>query len=239
MADQRKDHVLRGDAKRKLALEPHAHGLGPTLDQRLRRQHMRQLARSDAEGERAQPAMGAGMAVAADDQAARQAQAQFGPDDMNDALAGLVDIEQPDAGWPRFRPATPPAAPARSCWCRRGHARSRSRDPASRRSVRDCEPARLRFLRSSRPREPAEIVQQMTVDMQQIGILAEASDDMLVPDLGQQGAAGRLHCRILPFFLFYGRLMRRHRPFCTACHSGLRPNSLPMIKTYRSPWANV
>jgi hypothetical protein len=33
--------------------------------------------------------------------------------------------------------------------------------------------------------------------------------------------------------------MHRHRPFCTACHSGLRPNSLPMIKTYRSRWANV
>ena len=78
----------------------------------------------------------------------------------------------------------------------------------------------------------AQIVQQMTVDMKQISVVADATDHVLVPDLGQQGSAGGLHCRILPFFLFYGRLMHRHRPFCTACYSGLRPNSLPIIKTY-------
>ena len=47
----------------------------------------------------------------------------------------------------------------------------------------------------------AEIVQQMPIDMEKIGILTQSCDDMLVPDLGQHGAAGRLHCRILPFFL--------------------------------------
>jgi len=41
----------------------------------------------------------------------------------------------------------------------------------------------------------------MTVDVKQISIVADATDDVLVPDLGQQGSAGRLHCRILPFFL--------------------------------------
>jgi hypothetical protein len=48
-----------------------------------------------------------------------------------------------------------------------------------------------------------------------------------------------LHCRILPFFFFYGSLMHRHRPFCAACYSGLRPNALPMIKTYWSRSANA
>jgi len=33
--------------------------------------------------------------------------------------------------------------------------------------------------------------------------------------------------------------MHRHRPFCTACYSGLRPNSLQTIKTYWSLWANA
>ena len=32
----------------------------------------------------------------------------------------------------------------------------------------------------------AEIMQQMAIDVKEIGILAHASDDMLVPDLGQQ-----------------------------------------------------
>ncbi len=40
------------------------------------------------------------------------------------------------------------------------------------------------------------------------------------------------------FFFFYGRWIHRHRPFCTACHSGLRPNAI-LIKTYRRPWANA
>src|ERR1700722_10331110 len=61
----------------------------------------------------------------------------------------------------------------------------------------------------------AEVVQQMTVDMQQIGIVADAENDMLVPDLVQHGTAG----------LFQGRSSlfeecRRHvplTPFGTAC----------------------
>jgi hypothetical protein len=33
-------------------------------------------------------------------------------------------------------------------------------------------------------------MQQMAVDMKEIGIIADPSDDMLVPDLGQQSATG-------------------------------------------------
>jgi hypothetical protein len=33
-------------------------------------------------------------------------------------------------------------------------------------------------------------VQQMTIDMQEIGIIANLSDDMLVPDFGQHRTAG-------------------------------------------------
>lgn len=40
--------------------------------------------------------MSAGMAVAAHDCAARQAQAKLRPDNVNDALPGLVDIEKLD-----------------------------------------------------------------------------------------------------------------------------------------------
>jgi hypothetical protein len=45
----------------------------------------------------------------------------------------------------------------------------------------------------------AEIVQQVTVNMEQIGIIAKTSDDMLVPDFGQQGSAVRLQPYVLPF----------------------------------------
>jgi hypothetical protein len=83
-------------------------------------------------------------------------------------------------------------------------------------------------------------MQQMTVDMKQIGIVADATDDVLVPDFGQQGSARRLHCRILPFFLF---LWQVDAPppgrFARARQSGLQPEQATVIKTYRRAWANV
>ena len=44
----------------------------------------------------------------------------------------------------------------------------------------------------------AEIVQQMTIDMEQIGIVADAGDDMLVPDFGQQRSAVLFQPPVLP-----------------------------------------
>ena len=52
MADQSEDEILRRDAERHPAVEHDTHGLGPALDDGLGRQHMRELAGADAEGER-------------------------------------------------------------------------------------------------------------------------------------------------------------------------------------------
>ena len=40
------------------------------------------------------------------------------------------------------------------------------------------------------PARTAEVMQQVAIDMEEIGILAQACDNMLVPYLGQHGAAG-------------------------------------------------
>ena len=45
-------------------------------------------------------------------------------------------------------------------------------------------------LEIKQPARTAKIMQQMPVDMKKVGILADASDDVLVPDLGQHGTAG-------------------------------------------------
>ena len=94
LADQMQDHVLGRDARCALAVEGDAHALGLGLHQRLRRQHMDHLGGADAEGDGAHAAMGAGVAVAAHQQGAGQADALLGPDDMDDALAGLAEVEQ-------------------------------------------------------------------------------------------------------------------------------------------------
>ena len=46
------------------------------------------------------------------------------------------------------------------------------------------------------PAGAAEIVQQVTIDVEKIGILTDTGNDMLVPDLGQQCATG--HFQIEP-----------------------------------------
>ncbi|MHC2864677.1 hypothetical protein ACVIYH_005755 [Bradyrhizobium diazoefficiens] len=48
-------------------------------------------------------------------------------------------------------------------------------------------------LEVDQPAGAAEIVQQMTIHMKQIGVIADMGDDMLVPDFGQQRATTRVH----------------------------------------------
>ena len=58
---------------------------------------MRDFGGADAKGVSAERAVGRGVAVAADDQQARQRQALLGADHMHDALPGIVQPEQLDA----------------------------------------------------------------------------------------------------------------------------------------------
>ena len=58
---------------------------------------MRHFGGADAKGIGAERAVGRGVAVAADDQQARQRQSLLGTDHMHDALPGIVQSEQLDA----------------------------------------------------------------------------------------------------------------------------------------------
>ena len=71
--------------------------LGRVSAEALRGEHVLDLRRADAEGERAEGAVRGGVAVAADDGHARLGQPEFGPDDVDDALGRRVEIVQPDA----------------------------------------------------------------------------------------------------------------------------------------------
>ena len=97
LADDREDHVLGGDPERQDARDVHPHVQRPLLQQRLGRQHVLDLGGADAERERAERAVGRGVAVAADDRHAGQREALLGADDVDDALADVVDVEQLDA----------------------------------------------------------------------------------------------------------------------------------------------
>ena len=73
------DQILGSDATAQFAVKAHAHLLRLLLAQRLGYEGMRAFRLPDAKGERAQSAISAGVAVAANDRQARQNKAEFGP----------------------------------------------------------------------------------------------------------------------------------------------------------------
>ena len=96
-ADDGEHDVLGGDVGGSVALDGDGHPLRPRLRQRLGGEHVLDLAGADAEGQRAERAVGGGVAVAAHDGHAGQRAALLGGDDVDDALAGVAHREVGDA----------------------------------------------------------------------------------------------------------------------------------------------
>jgi hypothetical protein len=94
LADRAEDEVLGGDALAELALVADDHRPGLVLHERLGGEDVLDLARADAEGQRAERAVRRGVRVAADDRHARLGDAELGPDDVDDAL--LVAAQRVD-----------------------------------------------------------------------------------------------------------------------------------------------
>ena len=95
--DQREHEVLGGDARGQAAVDGDGHRLGLGLHQRLGGEHVLDLRGADAERDRAERAVGAGVAVAADDRHAGLGQAELRADDVHDALLDVAERVQPDA----------------------------------------------------------------------------------------------------------------------------------------------
>ena len=96
LADQRQHHVLGGDAGRRLAVKLISMFLAFARAQRLRRQHVLDLGRADAERQRAERAMRGGVAIAADDRHAGLRPPLLRPDHVHDAVADIAHREKLD-----------------------------------------------------------------------------------------------------------------------------------------------
>ncbi len=88
--DHGQDQVLGGDALGQRALHGDRHRLEGLERQRLGGQHVLDLGGADAEGQRAEGAVGGGVRVAAHDRHARLGQAQLRADHVHDALIGTA-----------------------------------------------------------------------------------------------------------------------------------------------------
>ena len=97
LADQIQNDVLGRHAAAELAIDSQLERFGFRLQQRLRGQHVFDFAGADAEGQRPESAVRGGVAVAADDGHARLRDAEFGADDVDDALLRVVQIVNANA----------------------------------------------------------------------------------------------------------------------------------------------
>ena len=92
----------------------HAHRLGLAPHQALRRQHLFDFGRADAERQRAKCAMRRRVAVAAHDRHAGLRQAELGADHVHDALIAGVEVVERDAVGDAVAREARRAAPAAS-----------------------------------------------------------------------------------------------------------------------------
>ena len=183
-ADDGQRHVLGRDARRQVALDRDGHGLRAHLRQRLGGQHVLDLAGADAEGERAEGAVGRGVAVAADDRHAGLGPALLGTDDVDDALVGVahrvagdaelgaVVVEHLRAAGPRS--GRPPACRCRwsgTLWSAVATVRS------GRRTVAPGQPQPVEGLGRG------DLVDQVQVDEEEVRLALGRVDDVGVPDL--------------------------------------------------------
>ena len=92
--DDGEDQVLGRHARGEPAVDVDRESLRLALQQALGGKHMPDLGRTDAEGEGAEGAVGAGVTVPADDGLAGLGHAELGPDDVDDATAVALQVQQ-------------------------------------------------------------------------------------------------------------------------------------------------
>src|SRR6201987_4496804 len=191
LGDDRQDHVLRTDPSPESSVDLDQHFLGRGLDQGLGGQHMLYLRCADAEGQGTHGSVRRGMTVAADDGYAGLAQPLLRPDDMDDTLVDAVHLEVRD---PEFLDVALEHVDLqlRLGILDAGH----TRRTVDRRDVvigyrhRRIRPANLaaRELQPFEGLRRRDLVDQVKIDVDQVGVFALRGDDVVVPDLVKKGA---------------------------------------------------
>jgi hypothetical protein len=91
------DDVLAAHSRRQLAIHLYPHVLAPLRNEALCREHVLHLARANSKGKGAERAMCGGVAVAAHDRGTREREALLGTDNVDNALALVVQAKVGDA----------------------------------------------------------------------------------------------------------------------------------------------
>ena len=170
---------------------------GRDLRERLGGEDVLDLARADAEGERAERAVGRGVAVAAHDRHAGQRAALLGPDDVDDALAGVAHREVRDAelgrvlaqhldlaGRDRDRRSAGRCRPVGTLWS------SVAIVSSGRRTVRPRQAQAVERLRAG------DLVDEVQVDVEEIRLAGRRAHEVALPHLLGQASRGDVMCHL-------------------------------------------
>ena len=151
---------------------------------------MLHLRRTDAKGQRAQRAVGGGMAVAANDGRAGQRQAQLRPDDVHDALTDIHDGNVGDAEFGDVLLQGLHLDAAVFFLDVSGNARSDGGDVVVGHRDRQVRAAQLAAgqAQAFERLRAGHLMQQMPVDIKDAGAIRQSLDDVAVPYLVEKGA---------------------------------------------------
>ena len=171
------------------AVDGDGHRLRPGLRQGLGGEHVLDLRRADAEGDRAEGAVRGGVRVAADDRHAGLGQAELRADDVDDALLDVAERVQAYAELGGVL--------AQRLHLRAAHRVGDRLVPVEGRDVvvlgREGEVGTA--YGAAREAEAVEglrrghLVEEVEVDEEEVGLSGGTADDVLVPDLLGQGLA--------------------------------------------------
>ena len=189
VGDQVEHEVLGRHAVGQRPVDGDGHRLGLGLHQRLGGQHVLDLGGADAEGDRAERAVGGGVAVTAHDRHAGLGQTELGADDVHDAL---VDVAEGVQAHTELL-----GVPAQRLDLRAGHGVGDGLVPVQGRDVvvlggqgevgtAHLAPAQAQAVEGLRG---GDLVDEVQVDVEEVGLPRGRSDDVLVPDLLGKGPA--------------------------------------------------
>ncbi len=187
LADDGQHQVLRCDSRRQHPVDGDGHGFGPALRQGLGGEDVLDLARADPEGQGTKRAVGRSVAVTAHDRHARLGEAQLGPDDVDDPLVGVAHGIQADAELSavgcqhlhlpgRYRVLDRPVQPGG------GDVVIHGRDGEVRPAY--AAPGYPQPIKGLGRRH---LVNQMEVDVQQVGLTLGLPDHVSIPNLVSEG----------------------------------------------------
>jgi hypothetical protein len=190
------------DTLRHFAVDGDRHRSRPHLRQRLRGQDVLDLTRADAERQRAERAVRRGVAVAAHDGHARLRETLLRPDDVHDALARIAHPVEPDAEL--FAVAGQHVHLLRRDRIGQRQVEAGGRHVVVHRRDREIGPpyAPSRGPQAVERLRRRHFVDEMQVDVQEIGLIGGGVDDVAIPELlgqclGGQGLGGLRHALLL------------------------------------------